>query len=390
MPHRRAETPEGRVVISGRQLNRATLDRQMLLRRQAAQPAQALRRVVGLQAQDPAGPYLALWNRIEDFDPAQLDAAFADRSVVKASLLRLTLHVVHSEDWRWIHTAMLPTLRASRLKDRRFVQTGLSTADADELLTGVTEFVASPRTSTELERFIQDRLGERKPRVWWALKMYAPFQHAPTAGAWGFGRESWFVAAPTEPAAPSRQECVSRLLRRYLAAYGPAEIRDFTQFTLLRQPVVRQVVAALDDELRTLEGPGGRTIYDLAGAQLPDQDVPAPPRLLGMWDGVLLAYAGRGRVLPDQYRSAVIRRNGDVLPSLLVDGYVAGVWRPVDKGVEVRAFRKLDRATWAGVGEEAAGLAALLAARDPGACQRFDHWWDKNVVAGAESRVLPG
>jgi hypothetical protein len=378
------------MVVSELRLNRATLDRQMLLRREQVEPGQAVHRVLGLQAQEAAAPYLALWNRIAGFDPAVLDAALRGGSVVKASLLRLTLHLMHAQDWSAIHTAMLPSLRASRLNDRRFLQTGLTATAADELLAEVVSFAALPRASAEIEDFIADRLGEPTPRAWWALKMYGPFHHATTGGPWSFGRKSTFVAASGEQESLSHQESVRRLLRQYLAAYGPAEVRDFTQFTMLRQPVVRQALESLDGSLVAMTGLDGRTLYDLDGASLPGEGVPAPPRLLGMWDGILLAYANRVRVLPVEYRPAVIRRNGDVLPALLVDGYVAGIWRPAGGGVEVRAFRKLDRPTWALIAEEAAGLARFLTARDPAACTRFDHWWEKNSAFTAEDRVLTG
>ncbi|MDZ7801813.1 MAG: crosslink repair DNA glycosylase YcaQ family protein [Trueperaceae bacterium] len=123
-----------------------------------------------------------------------------------------------------------------------------------------------------------------------------------------------------------------------MAAFGPASRRDFAQFALLRQAEVRPAFETLGDTLVTMEGPGGATLYDVPGAPLPGEDAPAPPRLLGMWDSVLLAYADRSRVIPEDYRPHVIRRNGDVLPSVLVDGMVAGVWRHADGGIEVIAF----------------------------------------------------
>ncbi|WP_406261656.1 winged helix DNA-binding domain-containing protein [Actinacidiphila glaucinigra] len=81
------------------------------------------------------------------------------------------------------------------------------------------------------------------------------------------------------------------------------------------------------------------------------------------------------------------RRNGDTLPCLLVDGLVAGVWRAVDGGVELTAFRKLGKAAWDGLAEEAARLRALLADRDPAVYRRYGHWWDKGLP-GVESRIV--
>jgi Winged helix DNA-binding domain len=126
--------------ITARRLNRATLGRQLLLRREPLDVADAVRRVVALQAQSAASPYLALWNRLAGFDPAGLDAAFADQTVVKATLMRITLHAVRAEDYPAFHNAMLSSLRASRLNDRRYTITGLTHADADRLAPQLLEF----------------------------------------------------------------------------------------------------------------------------------------------------------------------------------------------------------------------------------------------------------
>jgi hypothetical protein len=126
-------------------------------------------------------------------------------------------------------------------------------------------------------------------------------------------------------------------------------------------------------------------LYDVPGVPVPDEDTPAPPRLLPMWDSVLLAYADRSRVIPPEYRRVVIRSNGDVLPTLLVDGYVAGVGRAVEGGIEASAFRPLPDETWAGLAAEAASLLRLLD-RDPLVYGRYDHWW--RDLPAAEVRLL--
>jgi hypothetical protein len=190
--------------------------------------------------------------------------------------------------------------------------------------------------------------------------------------------------------ADDEEQSTRLLLQRYLEAFGPATAQDFGQFTMLRQPVIQKALKGLAGTVEPVAGPGSAKLFDLAGAPIPDDDTPAPPRLLGMWDNILLAYADRGRVIPEQYRAAVIRRNGDTLPTLLVDGYVAGVWRPVDGGIEATAFRRLDARTWSALAAEAAALAAFLARRDPDAYRRYAHWWDKEGLPGAEVRILPG
>jgi hypothetical protein len=127
-------------------------------------------------------------------------------------------------------------------------------------------------------------------------------------------------------------------------------------------------------------------LFDLPGAKLPNESTPAPPRLLPMWDNVLLAHIDRSRVVPAEYRQLVMRRNGDVLPTLLVDGFVCGVWRPVDDGIEATAFQRLPDEAWDGLAAEARGLLALLADREPTVYRRHAHWWSE--LPRAEVRVL--
>jgi hypothetical protein len=144
---------------------------------------------------------------------------------------------------------------------------------------------------------------------------------------------------------------------------------------------VQQALADLADRIVPLEGPDGVALYDVPDGVVPPARTKAPPRLLGMWDNVLLAYADRSRIVPDEYRPIVIRRNGDVLPTLLVDGRVAGVWRAVDGTVEVSALHELPAATWKAVAREAEALAAFLAARDPSPYRRYAHWWEGLLAA---------
>jgi hypothetical protein len=374
--------------LTARRLNRATLGRQLLLRREPLGAAEGVRRVVAVQAQEAVSPYLGLWNRLAGFDPGDLDAALADRAVVKATLLRITLHAVHGEDYPAFHSAMLPSLRAARLHDRRYTGSGLSIADADALLPQLLEFAGRPRSKAEVEELLAERLGADKPRMWWALRTFAPLLHVPTGGPWSFGRGSSFVAAPVRLAADRREESARRLARRYLEGFGPASALDLAQFTLLTRAVAREALGGMAGEVEALEGPDGSELFDVPGAPLPDEDTPAPPRLLPMWDSVLLAYFDRGRVLPPDYRRLVARSNGDVLPTLLVDGYVAGVWRPVEGGIEATAFRRLPEQAWAGLAAEAAALLALLAGREPLVYRRYARWW--TGLPAAEVRVLPG
>ena len=369
--------------VPARQLNRATLERQLLLRREPAGTVDAVRRLVGLQAQEPASPYLALWNRVAGFDPAELDAAYAAGTVLKVPLLRTTLHAVDAADHPVLHAAVLPTLRGSCLHDKRFAATGLSVPDADALVPHLVAFADRTRSKAEIVGLLAQRLGrEAEPGVWWALRRFAPLAHAPTGGPWSFGPRPSYRAVPAAPPVDP-DAATAELVRRYLAGYGPATVADLAAFALLPRTVVRSAVRRLGAEVVPLPG---TDLLDLAGATLPDADVPAPPRLLGMWDNVLLAYADRSRILPPAYRPLAIRVNGDVLPTLLVDGYVAGVWRPVGGGIEATAFAPLAEEAWAGLAAEARDLVAFLADRDPRVYGRYGHWWAK--LPPGQVRVL--
>lgn len=368
-------------MLTARALGRATLARQLLLRREAVDVADGVRRVAAIQAQAPASPYIALWNRVADLTPAAVDDAFASFAVVKATLMRVTLHAVHADDHALFHRAMQPTLRAARLNDRRFTGQGLTARDADALVERLPELLATPQSNADME----EKLAH--PRLWWALRHYGPVVHAPVGSTWTFGERPAYLAAPHQSSSVDPDEAAKHLVRRYLAAFGPATAADVAQFALMPRARAREVVGSMREELVTREGPDGALLLDVDGAPLPDEDVPAPPRLLPMWDSVLLAYADRSRTVPPEYRPLVTCRNGDVLPTVLVDGKVAGVWRPVpDGGLEVSAFHRLTDDDWEGVAREAAGLVAFLGEREPLVYSRYGHWW--RDLPAAEVRTL--
>jgi hypothetical protein len=373
--------------LSARALNRATLARQLLLERAPLGVVEGVRRVVALQAQEAASPYIALWTRLRDFDPSALDRAFADGSVVKSTLMRVTLHAVVSDDYLGLHTAMQSTLRASRLHDPRFRVAGLTIAEVDALLPEILAYAAEPRMNAEAEAWLDERLGpERGRQVWWAVRTFAPFHHAPNGATWSFGSRPSYRASrgPHERGDPA----VARptLVRRYLEGFGPATVADIGQFALLPRELIRAAVEALGDGLVRYEGPGGVELLDVPGGALPDETVAAPPRLLPMWDSILLAYADRSRVIPPEYRAHVIRRNGDTLPTILVDGQVAGVWRPTPDGIEVTAFEAMPDDVWEGLDAEARSLLRLVAERDPRTYNRYARWWSQ--LPGGEVRLL--
>jgi len=362
--------------LTERRLNRATLARQLLLERQPIPVVDALRRIVAIQAQEPPSPFIALWNRVDGFDPADLDRALAKQQIVKASLMRITLHAVAADDYPAIHEAMQRSLRGARLNDQRFRSENVSIEDVEALVPDLLAFATSPRGNKDMEAWIEGRFGAPKPRVWWALRQYGPIVHATSGGPWAFGPRPAYDGAKDLQRSGDPAASVRHLVRRYLEGFGPATMPDIAQFSTIVRPPIKEALAELGDEVERHEGPTGAVLYDVPGCPLPDEDAPAPPRLMAMWDSTLLAYADRARMMPPAYRKLVIRTNGDVLPTILVDGRVAGVWRPLGDGIEVTAFHRLSADEWTGLEQEAQALRAFLAEREPIVYRRYVHWWD--------------
>jgi hypothetical protein len=270
-------------------------------------------------------------------------------------------------------------MRRSRVFDRRFTDGGVTADAADALIPELVRSAVAGWGNAQFEKAINER-GMSGKHVWFALRRYGPFWHAPTGGPWSFNDRPTYVVARTKPYEHGRDAALPVLLRRFLQAFGPASTADFNQFTMLPQPPIGAALAVLADEIVTYQGPNGKPLYDVAGAGVPDGDLPAPPRLLPMFDNLLLAYRDRRRVTPERYRKIVSRMNGDTLPTVLVDGHVAGVWRPAPDGatgIEITAFERLDSATWTALDDEAHGLAAFLADRQPAVYRRYAHWWTK-------------
>jgi hypothetical protein len=368
-------------TLTTAELNRATLARQGLLERLDLDPVAAIERFGGLQAQEPASPYLALWTRLADFDPATLDRAFRERRVVKATLMRSTLHAVSAEDYRHLLPAVLPMLRSIRRQDR------LQPPDAARmarLIDAALAFTAEPRTLSDVRDHVANHaspeIGHAPDELVWWLRRHATFVHAPSDAPWSFGRRPLIASATVwleDPDFAADADALGHLARRYLGAFGPASVADLAAWSGLPVGRVRPAIESLAaaDELDRFVDERGRDLVDLVDAPLPPADTPAPARLLPMWDSVLLAFADRKRVISDEDRAVVVARNGDVLPSFLVDGRVAGLWWA--ESVEGRTrialepFRPLDPGDRAALEVEGERLAALVESVEPTVYARY-------------------
>ena len=374
-------------VLDAATLNRTTLARQLLLERAAIPPVEAIERLVALQAQEPASPYIALWSRVHDFEADSLRRAFAERDVVKSTLFRVTLHVVSARDYARFWPALEPMLRQWR--DASLRRFGLGEIPLDELTRAAHSFLSEPRTAAEIRAHLPPlRAAVPTPQfdAWWAVRPHLPFLHVPSDAPWGFGRRQSYVAADAwlghEPA--SEADGLDHLVHRYLAGFGPATLGDMAQFTRLPVAPLKAATARLAGELAQYRTERGKHLFDLADAPITQGDTPAPPRLLPMWDSVLLAYQDRSRVIPEPIRRRIIQPNGDFLPAVLVDGRVAGVWRSdaADGQATVRwhLFEPIPRTAEEELAAEAERLAAFIAPIEPAVYRRYATTWMKELV----------
>jgi hypothetical protein len=313
-------------VLSRRELNRALLGRQLLLERERRGVAETVEQLVATQAQNPRDPYVALWTRLQDFDPHALGRMVAEREAVRVPLLRTTLHLVTAQDC----LAMAPLLRS--VLERGF-WTGspfgrqVKGIDIDAVLAAGRDLLDErPRTTAQLRTL----LGERWPgydasSLAYAVRHLVPVVQVPPRGVWGGkGLPTWATAErwlgrPLDPA-PS----IDRLVLRYLAAFGPATVMDVQAWSGLTR--LQEVAERLRPRLRTFRDPDGRELLDLPDAPLPDPDTPAPPRFLPEYDNVVLGHADRTRIVPGdaiwkwEFPDTAFRS------PLLIDGFVQAAW----------------------------------------------------------------
>ncbi len=297
-------------ALSLRELNRTLLARQMLLERRHLTIVKAVARLVALQAQYAPSPYVALWSRVAAFRKEQLSKALADGTVVKTGSLRSTLHVMAGAEF--------PSLISACIDAQRGRTAGLG-VDIEALRAAVPD---EPMTGKDLTSLGHRVLGTDDPWTvsfaWRAL----PFRRTAPVGPWPHTKASPYVLW-REPL-PDPQLSATRVVRSYLAAYGPASRDDVAQFTFFRY---RQIDPALDG-LRTFEDERGVTLYDLPRAPLTSAGAPAPVRFLPAFDSIILAHRDRSRILPDEYRDIVInKKNATTKNTFTVDGFVAGAWR---------------------------------------------------------------
>jgi len=370
-------------TLSQRALNRATLDRQLLLRRHEMSARQALRHLAGLQGQAPLAPYLGLWTRLSGFTPEDLTTLYSERTVVRAPIMRATVHLVDAADFVAFRPLFGPLmaggLRANFGRDLAGVDLTALAAVATGLL------AARPLTRAELGRSLAARWPDADPMsLAYAVTYLVPVVQVPPRGIWGksaqatwASAESWLgvplasggsPASTPSPPATRATEPVVQLVSRYLAAFGPASIADAQTWSGLTR--LREVTDPL--ELRAYRGPDGAELLDLPDIPLPDEEVPAPPRFLPEYDNLLLSHADRRRVIPHGRPVPLWPGNGGTQGTVLIDGAWNATWKLSSNVLTVTPFRRLTAAEEAAITAEGARLLTLTApdATSPDAASR--------------------
>jgi len=337
-------------VLTLRELNRATLARQLLLERKRLTPTAVIERLVGMQAQWPPAPYVGIWTRTTSFRRPTLERELRKGTVIKATAMRQTLHLVTPRDYALIRASMSET------------NFPWETARAKALAPAVRALAdTGPVTTADGLAFVEREhglTGIQARRAWQAARNRAHLVHHHETALYRPQSKGQFVSlAEPEPFDPT--EARAEVIRRYLLAFGPATRRDIVAWSMLHVPEIQRALDRLEP-LERYRDEQGRELLDVEGAPLPDADTPPPVRFLPKWDNVLLAWADRTRVLPEEHRKTVIRVNGDVGQTFLVDGLAAGLWREDAGSVVVEPFAPLPRSVRLEVEEEAGRLEAFL------------------------------
>ena len=344
-------------MLSARQINRSVLDRQLLLSRADLDIPAVLQHVGGLQTQYAPSGYIGLWSRLRDFDRDALTRALEDRSVIQATLMRTTIHMVAAEDFWPICAAIRESRREWWIRIARSRK--MNDIPHEELAAALRAALADgPRTSAELIATIE-RTGFAKP-LWEGAGLWLDMVRVPPSGTWERRRADRFGLADQWIDEDDVEEVdgIKLLLTRYLQAFGPATLKDASTWAGVPRSRLEPFAASMDLVANTDEA--GSALVDLAAAVLPDPDTPAPVRFLPTWDATLLAHCRRSGILPEIFRKAIFHtKNPQSVGTVLVDGSVAATWAWRNDRVEVDELKKLTAAQRRDVAAEAESLTAF-------------------------------
>ncbi|MDQ6423169.1 winged helix DNA-binding domain-containing protein [Paenibacillus sp. LHD-117] len=312
--------------LSQKELNRALLERQMLLERSGLNPLDAIERLAGLQSQAPMPPYYALWSRLRDFKPEQLSELLLGRQVARIALMRSTIHLVSAHDCLLFRPVLQPVLERSLMGTYK---RDLSGVDLELLLAEArTRLAEQPQTFEELGKHLLAKWPASSVNALsGAVRCLIPLVQLPPRGVWG--QSGGAIHAPVDewlgrPLVQADEQDLLELARRYLRVFGPASAKDMGVWSGLTK--LGTVFARLRPELRAYRDEAGQELFDLADMPLPPGDAPAPARFLSEFDNMLLSFHDRSRIMAPEYKPLVFTINGIIKSTFLVDGFVQGLW----------------------------------------------------------------
>ncbi|MTE17537.1 winged helix DNA-binding domain-containing protein [Nocardia aurantiaca] len=351
--------------LSNRVLNRTLLARQHLLERSELGAHELCDHLVGVQAQDMLPPFLALWSRTVDFDPETVSKALDDRSLVRITLMRGTIHLVTPPDALRIAPHIQPELEKIPFR-KGFNSGALIGLDPEEVRArGEAMLGDEPTPAAALRERAAALYPDRDPGAVVQAWLYQlPVLQTPPRGRWGdSSRPVWSRVRPWLGASLDPGYPLEELLLRYLRAFGPATTMDMQTWSKLTG--MKKAVEKLGDRVRTYTDERGRTLYDAADARLADPDIPAPVRLLGWYDNVILSHQDRTRIVPDGH-APTLRAFANQVSPILIDGFLSGVYKVFSKG-GTATLRISPHARWSGADRDAveSEALALLAFTEP-------------------------
>jgi Winged helix DNA-binding domain len=368
--------------LSLRELNRTTLERQLLLRRAALAAGPAIGHLAGLQAQAPLAPYVGLWTRLAGFRPPWLSTLMTERTVVRAHLMRNTVHLVTAEDFIRFRPLVQPLMERGLAGNFGPRLIGIDLAELREQAAAL--LAQSTLTRVELARRLAPRWPDHDPAALaYAATHLVPLVQVPPRGLWGESGQARFFLASAWLEGNGRAEepgdAVEQLVLRYLAAYGPARVADVQAWSGLSR--LREVTERLGARLRAFTGPDGGLLLDLADApRATDPGLPAPPRFLPEYDNLLLSFAERSRVIPHRRPVPLPPGNGAAGGTLLIDGFWQADWKitrsSAAKGrgetiLTIQPFIRLSPAGQAAIAAEGERLLEFAAPEGTGRDVRF-------------------
>jgi hypothetical protein len=313
-------------VLDARELNRALLERQLLLRRSTISTEEAIERLVGLQAQIPADPYVGLWSRLQDFRTDDLAKLIVDRKAVRMGLMRATIHLATARDALAFRPVLQPALERTFQSGSPFGRQ-LVGVDMERLLKIGRELVDErPLTSAELRPILHKRWPKRdEDSLVMAMSYLLPLVQVPPRGVWGASAQPRRTTLETWLGRPlGKTRSPDAMILRYLAAFGPATTGDARTWSGLGG--LSEAFERLRPRLETYRDERGRELFDVPDGPLPDPETPAPPRFLPVYDNVVLSHDDRARVVRAFHPKRLGYMAGVNFGSVLIDGFVGGTW----------------------------------------------------------------